>query len=158
MQQQMQQQMRSWILGLFSAAPTASSGGISSSGRHKSSSAPCSPSSTEAAAVISEPAQRRVSFARPPSSDGTYTLQLRGEQSCGAGGAALSSYVWAVIALPDKQLVFNSTGPASSVELKPGTYMVGLLVMDGRSNHAVHMRNITIPRVRLRDRLAGWGS
>lgn len=53
------------------------------------------------------------------------TLDAAGTQP--SPGNTLTQWVWAVITLPDKSPIRNTTGPLATVELPAGEYQVGLL-------------------------------
>ena len=58
----------------------------------------------------------------PPGGIATVTLDAAGTQP--SPGNQLTQYVWAVISLPDKTPVTNTTGARATVQLPPGEYQV----------------------------------
>jgi hypothetical protein len=83
-------------------------------------------------AVIAQP----NSWIPPPPSgkEATITLDAAGTQP--SPGNTLTQWVWAVITLPDKAPIANTTGPLASVTLPPGDYQVGLLAIDSAGDNA----------------------
>lgn len=61
----------------------------------------------------------------PASPGGNTTVRLDATGTTPSPGNTLTQYVWAVISLPDKQPVANTTAASSSVQLPPGEYQVG---------------------------------
>ena len=69
-------------------------------------------------AVITQP----LSYVRG-STGHTTTLTLDARNSRPRPGTSITQYVWAVITLPDKEAVTNSTGRITQVQLQPGARM-----------------------------------
>jgi hypothetical protein len=74
----------------------------------------------------------------PAATDGnmvSVTLDARGTQA--SPGNKLTQFVWAVISLPDKTPVTNTTGSRAVVSLPPGDYQAGLLAIDSSGDNAI---------------------
>jgi hypothetical protein len=59
-------------------------------------------------------------------------------------GNRLTQWVWAVISLPDKTPVTNTTGSTAVVSLPGGDYQVGLLAIDSAGDNAIAKKNFTV--------------
>ncbi|WIA16632.1 hypothetical protein OEZ85_013295 [Tetradesmus obliquus] len=59
-------------------------------------------------------------------------------------GTTIRQYVWAVASMPDRQSVANATGKVAQVRLPPGSYMVGLLVLDSSYGNAIALKNFIV--------------
>lgn len=60
----------------------------------------------------------------PAAPGGNTTVRLDSEGTAPSPGNTLTQFVWAVISLPDKQPVANTSSASSSVQLPQGEYQV----------------------------------
>ncbi|WIA36853.1 hypothetical protein OEZ86_008104 [Tetradesmus obliquus] len=93
-------------------------------------------SPTGTIAVISQPLS--YTAASPGS---LTTILLDAQNSSPKPGTTITQYVWAVISMPDRQPVANTTGKVAQVRLPPGSYQLGLLVLDSSAGNAIAQKN-----------------
>jgi hypothetical protein len=91
-------------------------------------------------AVISQP----NSWLPAPGGGSQVTVNLDAAGSQPSPGNKLTQWVWAVITLPDKAPITNTSGPSTSVTLPEGEYQVGLLAIDSSGDNAIAKKNFTI--------------
>jgi hypothetical protein len=75
---------------------------------------------------------------------GLTTLLLDAQNSSPKPGTTITQYVWAVISMPNKQPVANTTGKVAQVRLPPGRYQLGLLVLDSSEGNAIAQKNFLV--------------
>ncbi|KAI8472685.1 MAG: hypothetical protein J3K34DRAFT_519556 [Monoraphidium minutum] len=75
---------------------------------------------------------------------GLTRVALDAAGSSPAGGARLTSVLWAVVALPGRAAAANASGAAAEVWLPPGDYQVGLLISDSAGNTATARKAFAI--------------
>jgi hypothetical protein len=122
---------------------TATSAGSGSS----SSSTPTTASSQQprllnqsALAVISLPPP----WLQQAPGSGLTRVQLDSLGSAAAAGAAAVNFLWAVVKLPARTAAANASGATAEVWLGPGSYQVGMLISDSKSNTATIKKSFTI--------------
>ncbi|WIA16634.1 hypothetical protein OEZ85_013297 [Tetradesmus obliquus] len=96
-------------------------------------------SPTGTIAVISQPLSYTAA-----SPGGLTTILLDAQNSSPKPGTTITQYVWAVISMPDRQPVANTTGKVAQVRLPPGSYQLGLLVLDSSAGNAIAQKNFIL--------------
>uniref|UniRef100_A0A383WLE3 PKD domain-containing protein n=1 Tax=Tetradesmus obliquus TaxID=3088 RepID=A0A383WLE3_TETOB len=96
-------------------------------------------SPTNTIAVISQPLS--YTAASPGS---LTTILLDAQNSSPKPGTTITQYVWAVISMPDRQPVAITTGKVAQVRLPPGSYQLGLLVLDSSAGNAIAQKNFIL--------------
>ena len=79
-----------------------------------------------------------------PAGGGQATVSLDAAGTQPSPGNRLTQWVWAVITLPDKTPITNTTGPVATAALPPGDYQVGLLAIDSAGDNAIAKKNFTV--------------
>lgn len=72
------------------------------------------------------------------------TVPLDSCDSVPAAGTRLTQHLWAVLSLPDCTHVATAHGCHGTVELPPGSYQVGLLVLDDADETSIVLRNVSV--------------
>lgn len=76
---------------------------------------------------------------------GATTVALDGSGSAPSSNtSSITQFIWAVVSMPNKVPVANSTGRLTTVSLPAGYYQVGLLVVDIQGNTATARKNFAI--------------
>jgi hypothetical protein len=96
-------------------------------------------------AVISQP----LSYV--PASPGPWTtVLLDAQNSSPKPGSSITQYVWALVDRVNMTAdgkptpLVNATGRLAQVRLRPGSYQVGLLVLDSENNNAIAQKNFVV--------------
>lgn len=94
-----------------------------------------------ASAVITWPPE----LVQAASANGVTTVALDASGSAAASsGATITQYIWAVVDQATRTAAGNATGRLTTVNLPPGSYQIGLLVMDSQGHTASARKDFTV--------------
>lgn len=92
-------------------------------------------------AVITQP----LSYVQA-SPGGVTTVTLDAQNSAPRPGSTITQWVWAIVDQQNKTAVANATGRVAQVRLAPGSYQVGLLILDNspEAKSAIAQKNFQV--------------